>query len=208
MTVAGPVETAQRFAERRRSQRALAVGQVLRLVAVRVGDVGEVDVERRAGLQHRVRAGEDLGERPRSVKPPSVTACRCAKSSTGRTQPQRSEISNTSAAVPSSRTRPMISTPNGNRAILLLEPLAQLAELLDDGVDRVLALAAEQEAGVEDDRLGPRGPRDAGRVVEHPDGHVQLLAALGVAHEAGDRRVDGEDDASARASSPKRSAHG
>ena len=84
----------------------------------------------------------------------------------------------------------------GNRAILLLQARAQFAQLLDDGVDRGVALAAEQEPGVEHDRLGPRAPRDAGRVVEHPDGHVQLLAALGVAHEARDRRMDGEDDSS------------
>src|SRR6266516_2961824 len=31
-------------------------------------------------------------------------------------------------------------------------------------------------------------------MVEHPDGHVQLLAALRVAHEARDRRVHGESD--------------
>src|SRR5207245_2316129 len=48
-----------------------------------------------------------------SVKAPSVTAWRWAKSKTGRTQPQRAEIAKTSSAVPSSRTRPMISTPKG-----------------------------------------------------------------------------------------------
>ena len=37
---------------------------------------------------------------------------------------------------------------------------------------------------MEDDHLGARRLRDPGRVVEHPDRHVQLLAALGVAHEA------------------------
>ena len=47
---------------------------------------------------------------------------------------------------------------------------------------------------MEHDDLGAGGLGDAGRVVEHPDRHVQLLAALGVAHEAGDRRMDGEDD--------------
>ena len=47
---------------------------------------------------------------------------------------------------------------------------------------------------MEDDHLGARGLRDPGRVVEHPDRHVQLLAALGVAHEAGDRRVHREHD--------------
>ncbi len=47
---------------------------------------------------------------------------------------------------------------------------------------------------MEHDHLGARGLRDAGRVVEHPDGHVQLLAALRVTHERGQRRVDREDD--------------
>ncbi len=54
---------------------------------------------------------------------------------------------------------------------------------------------------MEDDELRVRGLRDPGRVVEHPDRHVQLLPALGVAHEAGDRRVDGEDDAGVPAES-------
>ena len=118
----------------------------------------------------------------------------CAKSSTGRTQPRRREISTTSSADPSSRTRPITSIPNGTSRPFALEPLAQLAELLDDRVDRLLARAAEQEARMEDDHLGACGLRDPGRVVEHPDRHVQLLAALGVAHEAGDRRVHREHD--------------
>ena len=37
----------------------------------------------------------------------------CAKSSTGRTQPSRREISTTSSTEPSSRTRPITSIPNG-----------------------------------------------------------------------------------------------
>ena len=48
---------------------------------------------------------------------------------------------------------------------------------------------------MEDDDLGSARLRDAGRVVEHADGHVQLLSALRVAHEAGDGRVNREDDA-------------
>ncbi len=82
--------------------------------------------------------------------------------------------------------------------ILLLEPRAQLAELLDDRVDRVLARPVEQEAGVEHDHLGARRLRDPGRVVEHPERHVQLLPALGVTHEAGDRRVERKRDAVGR----------
>ena len=127
----------------------------------------------------------------------------CAKSSTGRTQPRRREISTTSSTRAELAHAAHHLDPERHGAILALEPLAQLAELLADRVDRLLARAAEQEAGVEDDDLGAGGLRDPGRVVEHPDRHVQLLAALGVAHEAGDRRVHREHDAAlARASSP------
>jgi len=48
-----------------------------------------------------------------SVKAPSLVACMCAKSSTGRTQPVRREISITSSRLPISRTRPITSTPKG-----------------------------------------------------------------------------------------------
>ena len=82
----------------------------------------------------------------------------------------------------------------GDRAALALQPLAERAELVHDRRERVLALAAEEEAGVEDDKLGARSHRDARGVVEHARGHVVLLVALEVAHEAGDRRVDGERD--------------
>ena len=47
---------------------------------------------------------------------------------------------------------------------------------------------------MEDDGRRAGRDRDAGGVVEHADRHVQLLPALGVAHEAGDRRVHGEHD--------------
>src|SRR5436305_1723334 len=56
------------------------------------------------------------------------------------------------------------------------------------------ATPPEQEAGVEDHELRAGRLGDPGRVVEHPDGHVQLLAALGVAHEARDRGVHAQHD--------------
>jgi len=83
----------------------------------------------------------------------------------------------------------------GNRTVLLLQPLAQFAQLFDHGVDRRVALAAEEEAGMEHDDFRAGRLCDARRMVEHPYSHVELLAALGVAHEACDRCVDGEDDA-------------
>jgi len=85
--------------------------------------------------------------------------------------------------------------PEGNGAVLLLQPFAELPELLYHRVDRRVSLAAEQEAGVEDDHLCAGRLGDARRMVEHPDGHIELFATFGMAHEACDRGVDGEDDA-------------
>ena len=118
----------------------------------------------------------------------------CAKSSTGRTQPSRREISTTSSAEPSSRTRPITSIPNGTSRPFPSSRSRSSPSCSHHRVDRLLARPAEQEAGVEDDDLGAGRLRDPGRVVEHPDRHVQLLPALGVAHEAGDRRVHRERD--------------
>ena len=146
------------------------------------------------GSSTLVGALEHVRERVDVREGAVAVACRCAKSITGRIQPVRAEIAKTSSAVPSSRTRPITSTPNGTSAVLLLEPLAQLAELRDDVVERVVALAAEQEARVEDDDLGAAGLAMPGGVVEHPERHVELLAALDVADEAGERRVHGERD--------------
>ena len=83
----GPLEAAERIAQRLRAQRSLAVGEVLRLVPVRVGDVARSG----CGTARRARAPRRRSRaRPRrpstSVKAPSVVACMCAKSITGRTQ--------------------------------------------------------------------------------------------------------------------------
>ena len=55
------LEAVERVAKRLGAERPFAVGQVLRLVAVRVRDVGEVDVERRVRL-------EDARRRPRAPR--------------------------------------------------------------------------------------------------------------------------------------------
>ena len=73
--------------------------------------------------------------------------------------------------------------PERHSAVLRLEPLAQLAELLADRVDRLLALRPSRKPGWKTTSSRAARLRDPGRVVEHPDRHVQLLAALGVAHE-------------------------
>ena len=107
-----------------------------------------------------------------------------AKSSTGRTQPvrsrdlehvvERAEVAHAAHHLDAERHRPPLA----------LEPLAQRAELLDDRGDGVLAAAAEQEAGVEDDDLGAARGRDAGAPVEAADGGGELAPArLQVAHE-------------------------
>ena len=103
----------------------------------------------------------------------------------------------TDSAMPASRaTSPSRSAHDldaeRHRAILAHEALAKLAELLDDRVNRVLARSTEEEARVEHDDLCARSLRDPGRVIEHSDSHVQLLAALGVTHEAGDWRMHGQ----------------
>jgi len=84
--------------------------------------------------------------------------------------------------------------PERHDAALALEPRAQLCQLLGHGRDRGPVRASEQEAGMEDDELRARGHRDPGRVIQHPDGHAELLVALEVTHEPRDRRVDGEND--------------
>ncbi len=129
-----------------------------------------------------------------SVNAPSLVACMWAKSSTGPHPAgaardlehvvERAEVAHAAHHLDA----------EGNGSILPLEPFAELAQLLDDGVEGVLASALEQEAGMEDHHLGVARLRDSRRVVEHADRHVQLLAALGVAHEARERRVDGERD--------------
>ena len=109
-----PLEARERVAQRLGAQRSLAVREMLRLVPVRVLDVAEVDVERRVGLEHGVGAGERVGEaHPASRNAPSLVACMCAKSSTGRTKSTCAAIASTSSIVPRSRTRPITSTPNG-----------------------------------------------------------------------------------------------
>jgi len=84
--------------------------------------------------------------------------------------------------------------PERHHPALAFQPLAQLAELLDDRGQRVLARAAEQEAGVHDDELRVGRDGDAGRVVQHPDRHAVLLVVLDVAEEPGQRGVHGEHD--------------
>ena len=47
---------------------------------------------------------------------------------------------------------------------------------------------------MEDDHLGAGRLREPGRVVEHAECHLELLLALDVPHERGERRVHRERD--------------
>ena len=81
-------------------------------------------------------------------------------------------------------------------SILGLEALSERPELLHDRVERCLSAPLEQEARVEDDHLGSAGGCDSGAPVERADGRSELAPArLDVAHEAEERRMDGERDA-------------
>jgi len=154
-----------------------------------------MDVERRVGRNHRVRSCENLLERRRLRE----TAVRHGV--------EVGEVDDWADPARACRDREdVVRGPKlayaahdldseRNGAVLLLQPLAQLAELFDHRVDRGVALTAEQETGVEDDDLRTGSLCDAGGMVEHPDSHVELLATLGMPHEACDRCVDGEDDA-------------
>src|SRR3970040_906627 len=133
------------------------------------------------------------GSTPRNA--PSLVACMCAKSRTGRTQPVRREISTTSSSDPRTRPRPTPPRPEGTPPPLASEPLPKCAELLDDGSERVLAASPEQEAGMEDDELGSARRRDPGTAVERAHGGRELSpAGFEVPHEAAERCVHGEGD--------------
>ena len=194
MTVAGRSKRARASRERLGAEGALAVGKVLRLVPVRVRDVREVDVERRAGLEHAVglreRVGEGLDLDVRAVRD-GVQVGEVEH----RSHPvdalgdpddvvEASEVAHAAHHLDA----------EGHATALAFEPLPQRPELIGDRFERGLALAAEQEAGVEDDELGAAGDRDSGGMVEHAGGHVVLPVTLEVAHEPGDRRVHRERD--------------
>jgi len=69
--------------------------------------------------------------------------------------------------------------------VLLLALLALLVSV---------PLAAEEKAGVEDDQSRAARLREPRGVVEHAERHLELLAAVGVAHERRERRVHRERD--------------
>ena len=101
---------------------------------------------------------------------PSLVACMCAKSSTGRTQlqPARDLDDVVHRAEVADATHHLDAERHGS--VLALEALTEHAELLDHRVDRALPRATEQEARVEDDQLRAARSRDPGAAVERADG--------------------------------------
>ncbi len=137
------------------------------------------------------------------VKAPSVTACRCAKSITGPNPGQARRDVDDVLEAPDLADAPHDLDPERDSAALSLEPCPQVGELLDDLGERAFARALEEEAGMEDDRLGTGCDCDPGRVVEHPGRHRMLSVALDVTHEPGDRRVHRQRDPATAREAPE-----
>ena len=112
------------------------------------------------------------------MKAPSVTAWRCAKSITGRTQGGAAASRKTSSAVPSSPHAAHHLDSERDGAPLGLEPLAKRGELLGDALERVLARASEQEPGVDDDDLGPEATAMPAEWSSIPEGPLVLPVPL------------------------------
>ena len=160
----------ERVPQRIRAERPFTVREVLRLVSIGEGDVGEVDVERRVLVEDRVRRGKRLGERSDVEELPVARRMHVGEIE-HRTDPvdatrdldhvvERAEIPNAAHHLDAER----------DGAFLLLEALSQCPELLDDRVDRVLSCTSEQEARVEDHELGTGGSRDPRASVESTNG--------------------------------------
>ena len=158
------------------SERAFAVRQVLRLVAVRELNVREVDVERAPGSITASAFASASANGSLLVNAPSVGCVHVGESrspgapSAGATRSRR-----TSSIEPSSRTRPITSMPNGTAWSLPSSRSRSSPSCSTTASSGVLTCATEQKAGVKNDDFGPGALRDPGRVVEHADRHVQLL---------------------------------
>ncbi len=177
------------------AKRALSVGQVLGLVAVRERDVREVDVERGS-------LGEHLVDRPeRGLERLRVEIGAVARRVHVREVEDGAHPADATRDLDHVLERPEVAhathdlDPERHCATLRLEPLPERPELLDDGRDGILARSSEQEAGMEHDELGAARGHDAGAPVERADRGGELASArLQVPHEAEERRVHRERD--------------
>ena len=187
------LEPRERIAQRLRPKRSVAVREVLRLVSVCVGDVGEVDVERRSRLEDGVHALERRGERV-DVGESSVGGRVHVCEVDHRPHPrepfrdmddvvERAELVDASHHL----------EPEHDRAALLLEPLAQHDQPGNHVVEGLLAIAAKPEAGMDDDELCSCGRRDPGAPVQRAERLLRLLL-VGMAGEGEERRVHRERD--------------
>ena len=149
-----------------------------------------------ARLEHGVHRLERLGEQapPRDTRRRSSRACARSRAP-GAPSPCAREISTTSSSEPRSRTRPITSTPNGTARSFASSRSRSVPSCSTTAAIAVLAGAAEQEAGVEDDELGAarrRRCRRCGRARRRPT--RTSGRSLEVAHEAEERRVHRERD--------------
>src|SRR5579871_664361 len=189
-----PVEPRERVAKGLGAQRSVPVGEVLRLVAVGVLDVAEMDMERRARFENRVGERECLGETVCVEELAVARRVHMREVEDGADEVDRAGDRDYVFDRPELAYASHHLDAEGDEPVLRLEAFAEVAELVNDVGDRLIALAAEEEAGVEDDELRAAGFREPGGVVEHAECHLELLAAVGMAHERRERRVDGEHD--------------
>ena len=153
-----------------------------------------MDVERRARLEHRVGRGERVRERVGLEERAVARRVHVREVEDGPDEVDRAGDRDDVVDRPEVADAPHHLDAERDEPVLRLEPFAEVAELVDDVGDRVLALAAEEEAGVEDDQLRAARLREPGGVVEHPERHLELLAAVGMTHERRERRVNRERD--------------
>src|ERR671922_646584 len=191
----GPLEAAESLGERVGPQCALAVPKMGLLVAVRVADVREVDVEGRARRDGRVGACERRRKRL-DVREAAVSHRVEVREVENRPDPVEPSRDGEHVLERAELVHPAHDLdPERHRAALALEALPHLGELLDHRVDGLLALAAEQVPGMDDDDLGAAGDRDARGVIEHPHRHAVLLVPFWPADDREERCVHGQDDA-------------
>ena len=141
-----------------------------------------------------------------SVNAPSLVACMWAKSSTGRTQPSRLEISSTSSRLPISRTRPITSIPNGTARSLASSRSRSSPSCSQIDLIAAARVRPSRKPGWKTTGSAPAAFAIPAEWSSIPIAMLQLLAALGVSHEAGDRRVDRQGDLGLLASRRTRSA--
>ena len=126
---------------------------------------------------------------------PSLVACMCAKSSTGRTHVVLREISTTSSSDPRSRTRPITSTPNVTARSLPSSRSRSVPSCSTTASSASSRLRPSRNPGWKTTSSAPRRGGDTGAAVERSHRGGELAPArLQMAHEPEERRVHRERD--------------